>query len=62
MRQVGDTLVWLGLIAMVAAVLYFTPRVAHYVSSGAEESSFDRAGVAWHVEYEPPPRLHRQVR
>lgn len=33
MRQFGDTLVWLGLILVVAAVVYFTPRVAHYVST-----------------------------
>ncbi len=33
MRQVGDTLVWLGLIVVVAAVVYFTPRVASYVST-----------------------------
>ena len=31
MRQVGDTLVWLAMIMVVAAVIYFTPRVAHYV-------------------------------
>jgi hypothetical protein len=31
MRQVGDTLVWLAMIAVVAAVIYFTPRVARYV-------------------------------
>jgi hypothetical protein len=37
MRHVGDTLVWLGLILVVAAVVYFTPRFADYVSSmGAE--------------------------
>ncbi len=63
MRQVGDTLVWLALIAMVAAVLYITPRVAHYVSSREEEtSSFDRPGVAWHVEAEPSNRFHQEVR
>ena len=31
MRQVGDTLVWLALIAVVAAVLYFTPLFANMV-------------------------------
>jgi hypothetical protein len=33
MRQVGDMLVWLALIVVVAAVVYFTPRVANYVAS-----------------------------
>jgi len=33
MRQVGDTLVWLATIAVVAAVIYFTPRVARYMGA-----------------------------
>jgi len=33
MRQVGDTLVWLAMIGVVAAVIYFTPRVARYVGA-----------------------------
>ncbi len=33
MRQVGDTLVWLAMIGVVAAVVYFTPRLASYVGS-----------------------------
>jgi hypothetical protein len=37
MRQVGDTLVWLAMITVVVAVVYFTPRVASYVALfGAE--------------------------
>lgn len=48
MRQVGDTLVWLALIAVVAAVLYITPRVASYVSSREKDALRDgRRGVAW---------------
>jgi hypothetical protein len=31
MRQVGDSLIWLAMIAVFVAVIYFTPRVAHYV-------------------------------
>jgi hypothetical protein len=54
MRQVGDTLVWLGLILVLAAVLYFTPRVASYVST--RDAQPERKGrVAWHApagEYE----------
>ena len=32
MRQVGDTLVWLAMITVVGAVVYFTPRLANYVA------------------------------
>ena len=33
MRQVGDTLVWLAMIGVVVAVVYFTPRLASYIGS-----------------------------
>jgi len=33
MRHIGDTLVWLGLVLVAAAVIYFTPRVSDYVAS-----------------------------
>jgi hypothetical protein len=33
MRQVGDTLVWLAMITVAAAVIYFTPRAAHYLDA-----------------------------
>ena len=33
MRHVGDTLAWLGMILVVAAVIYFTPRLASYVAA-----------------------------
>ncbi len=33
MRQLGDTLVWLGLIVVVAGVVYFTPRLARFMAS-----------------------------
>jgi hypothetical protein len=48
MRQVGDTLVWLGLIVVVAAVVYFTPRVASYVSTREAPPEVHRR-VAWHA-------------
>ena len=32
MRQVVDTLVWLAMIMVIAAVVYFTPRLANYVT------------------------------
>jgi len=54
MRQVGDTLVWLALIAVVVAVLYFTPHVASYVSS-REKGTFQDGGGggAWRFASEP---------
>jgi len=36
MRQVGDTLVWLAMIGVVAAVVYFTPRLASYVGNAPD--------------------------
>ena len=50
MRQVGDMLVWLGLILVVAGVVYFTPRFANYVASersehGRESKDFARDGL-----------------
>lgn len=48
MRQVGDTLVWLGLIAVVVAVVYFTPRLSIYFSSRDRDSvDAERSGMAW---------------
>ncbi len=41
MRQVGDMLVWLVLIVVVAAVVYFTPRFANYVASEQSEHARD---------------------
>jgi len=63
MRQVGDTLVWLALIAVVAAVLYLTPRVASYVSS-REKGTFQdgRGGVAWRTAPEPADEPIEEVR
>jgi hypothetical protein len=54
MRQVGDMLVWLAMILIVAAVVYFTPQLANYVS--ARESRSIHRSVAWHAMHhlEPP--------
>jgi hypothetical protein len=38
MRQVGDTLVWLAMIGVVAAVVYFTPRLASYVGTASDHA------------------------
>jgi len=37
MRQVVDTLVWLAMVMVIAAVVYFTPRLANYVTSMSSE-------------------------
>jgi hypothetical protein len=47
MRQVGDTLVWLGVVLVLAAVVYFVPRFANFVA--AVQAQQDRGKVAWHV-------------
>jgi len=47
MRQFGDTLVWLGLVLVLAAVVYFVPQFANFVA--AVEAQQDRGKVAWHV-------------
>jgi hypothetical protein len=50
MRQFTDTLVWLALVVVVVAVLYFTPLVASYVSSREGEAVAEhRGGVAWRL-------------
>jgi hypothetical protein len=41
MRQIGDTLVWLAMITVVAAVVYFTPRLASYVTSVSSDHGRD---------------------
>jgi hypothetical protein len=52
MRQVGDTLVWLAMIGVVAAVVYFTPRVARYV--GAMGADHGRECVTCRaIDYQP---------
>jgi hypothetical protein len=38
MRQVQDTLVWLGMILVVAAVVYTMPRVAKLVAARSEQA------------------------
>ena len=47
MRQVGDMLVWLAMILVVAAVVYYTPQVATYMS-GRDTRSL-QGNVAWHA-------------
>jgi len=37
MRQVGDTLVWIAMILVVAGVIYLMPRVASYVAAAESE-------------------------
>jgi hypothetical protein len=51
MRQLLDLLVWFSLVAVLAAVVYLTPRVAQYVS--AEDRPARRTpparGLAFHL-------------
>ncbi len=44
MRQVVDTLVWLAMIMVIAAVVYFTPRLASYVTAMSGDRSADYFG------------------
>jgi hypothetical protein len=57
MRQVGDTLVWLAMITVVVAVVYFTPRVASYVALfGSEHGGgcVTCRDIAYHPEHSTP--------
>ena len=47
MRHMGDTLVWLGVILVIAAVIYFTPRFADYVSK--VEPEIGRGKMVWNT-------------
>ena len=47
MRQVGDTLVWLGLILVVAAVVYLTPRLMSYVARQEKQADEGSGRVVW---------------
>jgi hypothetical protein len=54
MRQVGDTLVWLAMIGLVAAVVYFTPRLASYVGSAGNEHPGDKitsSEISYHQDH-----------
>lgn len=65
MRQVGDTLVWLAVIAMLAAVLYVTPMVASYVNSREKNLYHPHSGpggVAWRVAAESGDDLDADLR
>jgi len=63
MRQVGDTLVWLALVAVVAAVVYFTPRFASYFSSRDGDPLTARRGdVAWRISTHPVEASAKAVR
>jgi len=36
MRQLGDLLVWFAMIGVLTAVVYFTPKLAQYMSSDSQ--------------------------
>jgi hypothetical protein len=50
MRQVGDALVWLAMIGVVAAVVYFTPRLANYLGTSGDHArgSMNSSEIAYH--------------
>jgi hypothetical protein len=54
MRQVGDTLVWLGLILVVSAVVYYTPRFASYVTASEADTIPLNASVQSNVGHTQP--------
>jgi hypothetical protein len=55
MRQVQDTLVWLGMILVVAAVVYTMPRVAKLVAARNEQGnssvSYSKVSVSHHPAF-----------
>jgi hypothetical protein len=53
MRQIGDLLVWMAMVAAVLAVLYLAPWFAHYMSEERRPSSgpSSRPGFAF-VEHD----------
>jgi hypothetical protein len=53
MRQVRDTLIWLGLSMVVTAVVYYTPRFANYVNASESENfsvGINPRPIASHVQ------------
>ncbi len=59
MRQLGDTLVWLGLVVVFAGAIYITPRVANYVAAQREESARAAERDREVVLNYTPPQVHR---
>ncbi len=39
MRQIGDLLVWCAMVGILVAVVYFTPRLAQYMSTDSQPVS-----------------------
>ncbi|MDG3007835.1 hypothetical protein [Paludisphaera mucosa] len=39
MRQLGDLLIWVGMIVLTVGVVYFTPVVAEYVTAEPKPAS-----------------------
>jgi hypothetical protein len=60
MRQVGDSLVWLGVILVIAAVVYFTPRFASFVT--VAESHDGRDKVTWRFTTGEPAQADAAIR
>jgi hypothetical protein len=52
MRQIGDLLVWVSLVLVLALVAYFTPKLAQYMSSETRRphQSWTYRDLAWNQE------------
>jgi hypothetical protein len=57
MRQIGDLLVWVTLILVLALVAYFTPKLAQYMSSESRRphQTWTYHDLAWNHETYPDP-------
>jgi hypothetical protein len=53
MRQIGDLLVWFVVVMVLAGVVYFTPKVAQYVS--AENRPVPDAALTRGLAFNPTP-------
>jgi hypothetical protein len=56
MRQIGDLLVWFLLVAVLAGVVYVTPKVAQFVSdeNGPKHAYSSNRGLALNVAVSLP--------
>ncbi len=52
MRQIGDFLVWVALVLVLALVAYFTPKLAQYMSSETPRphQHWSYRDLAWNPE------------
>jgi hypothetical protein len=61
MRQIADTLVWLAMIMVIAGVIYFTPRLANYVTTMSNDSAPEAPtlhGSSMHLTHDMSTQSH----